>query len=233
MKYAILDEYEIKARYIPAILNSLPLIMLVSLAKKDILFSLFSASSLFLIVENISFSAVFIIFLIHIQGFIAKYLFEEIIFDRENKFPTTIMLLWRDKRLSNQYKIQIHKKIAMDFQLSLLSPENEKKSINEAIKLVKDAVSLIRRNVGKGTLTFQHNIEYGFMRNFFAGTIFSIPIAILNIIIFNLWVINIYGTVISTIALLVYTISLLFSRPVLKKIAENYANMLFSDFMTN
>jgi len=226
-----LDEYEIKARYIPAILSSIPLIMLTSYAKEEILLNLFKTVEWFLIVENVTLSLVIIIFIINVQRFIAKYLFEDRIFEKGLNFPTTQMLLWNDDKLSKEFKLRIHNKIKIDFDLKLSDETEEKDKLEEAKKKAKDAVSLIRIKVGKGIHTHQHNIQYGFIRNFIAGTLLSLPVALFNIYLFTYEIPVSYGIYISIFIAILDFAFLIFNKLFLNKLGTYYANVLFSEYL--
>lgn len=226
------DEYEIKARYIPAIISSIPLIMLTSYAKEEILLNLFKTAKWFLVVENISLSFITIIFIINVQRFLAKYLFEDRIFEKGLNFPTTKMLLWNDDRLSKEYKLKIRGKIKIDFDLKLSDKNKEKKDLIEAKKEAKDAVALIRTKVGKGMHTHQHNIQYGFIRNFIAGTFLSLPVSIFNIYLFTYIIPVNYGIYISIFLSILDIIFISFSKKILINLGTYYANILFSEFLS-
>ena len=232
LKLQIFDEYEIKARYIPAILSAIPLIMLTSYAKEEILLNLFKSAHWFLIVENVTLSFIIIVFIINIQRFIAKYFFEDRIFEKGLKFPTTEMLLWIDERLSKEYKMKIHNKIKNDFNLKLSNEMEEKDDILEAKKKAKDSVSLIRIKVGKGVHTHQYNIQYGFIRNFIAGTLLSLPIALFNIYLFTYQIPVDYGVYISIFISILDIVFIVFNKIFLKKLGVYYARVLFSEYIS-
>lgn len=226
------DEYDLKARYIPAIFSSVPLIMLSSVFEPEIFISLFRTAESFQVVKDISLSLVCIYFLMHFQRFIGKYLIEYYLFDDETKFPTTEMLLLNVTTLSRASKTKLHNQIKEDFDIDLFSVNLEENDATEVIKVVKETVALIRRKVGKGVLTFQHNVQYGFMKNLIAGSIISLPSSLISIYIFAVLKPNLIGVIIASIYSALYVILVVFHRQILKRLANNYAKVLFTEYLS-
>jgi len=225
-----LNEYEVKARYIPAILAAIPLILLTSTQKEDVWLPLLKTARWFLVVENISLSVIIIFFLMQVQRFIAKFIFKRNIFKTGYLFPTTQMLLWTDQRLSGELKTKIRESVLSDFKISLYSEDEERNDYQEAVKLIKEAVSLIRNKVNDGRLTLQHNIQFGFARNLIAGTLFALPISLVNIYVFSKEH-SMVGIIISTFIAVLCVILILFNKKILSLLAENYANVLFTEYL--
>ena len=114
------DEYEIKSRYIPAIVGAIPLIMLTSTQKETVWLPLFRTASWFLVLENISLAVVSVVLLMSIQRGVAKYCFENNVFNNGIDFPTTTMLLIKNDMLSKEFKRKVRDKIKKDFGICLL-----------------------------------------------------------------------------------------------------------------
>lgn len=222
------DIYNLYARYVPAIIAALPVIILSTFIKRDVWILLFD-NTRFLIIENLSSSLIGIIFLIHVQRGLAKHLFENLIFKSGKEFPTTTMLLCTDNYLSTEIKDKIRTKIKTDFAIQLRVLEQEQKDIEEAKKTIRDAVNLIRKQVKDGDKTLQYNIYYGFSRNLIAGTIFAIPVSILDAILFGIQ--NKPGFCISIAMTIFFSFLLLFSKKILKYFAYAYAECLLSEFL--
>ena len=62
----------------------------------------------------------------------------------------------------------------------------ESKDIPEAQRLNREAVGFIRSYVGKGRMTHQYNIRYGFMRNLMGGAVWACGGSIGNSLIYGL-----------------------------------------------
>jgi hypothetical protein len=227
----LLDVYEIRARYIPAIIAALPAIILSAFIKRDVWISLFSNVKCFLVVENISLSLIAVLFLIHVQRGIAKHVFENLIFRSGKDFPTTTMLLLSDNNLSAEMKTKIRKKIETTFGIHLLTLEKEQVNLEEAKKTIRDAVNLIRKQVKNGDKTLQYNIHYGFSRNLIAGSLFALPLSVLNALLFGMQ--NKAGFYISTALAVFFLATLIFNRTILIHFANAYAECLLSEFVFN
>lgn len=225
------NEYEIKARYIPAVLSSIPFIILSSFVKKEVWLTMFSNASWFLVVENISFSLIVIYFVMNIQRYIGKYWFEKRIFKDEYEFPTTQLLLLSNDILSNELKKRVRDEIEIKLRIKLFGEVEEKNNISNAKKVIKDAVALIRTHVGKGKLSFHYNIQYGFMRNIIAGCFWAILSSIPNILLF-LKNQNFIGVIISFIVMTAFIALLIFNKKILTALANSYAKNLFIEFVT-
>lgn len=224
------NNYELRARYLPAFIAALPAIILSTFIKRDVWISLFENTRCFLIVENISLSLIAVLFLIHVQRGIAKHLFENQIFKAGKEFPTTTMLLLSDSFLSVEMKNKIRKKIETDFGIRLCTLEQEQASLEEAKKTIRDAVNLIRKQVKDGDKTLQYNIHYGLSRNLIAGSIFAIPVSVLNVVLFGLH--NPAGFYISLLMTAFFSLTLIFNRKILIHYANAYAECLLSEFLT-
>lgn len=227
----LLDVYEIRARYLPAIIAALPMIILSTFIKREIWISLFSNAKTFLVVENISLSLIAVLFLINVQRGLAKHLFENRVFKSGKDFPTTTMLLLTDSYLSVEMKNKIRKKIESKFTLHLFTLAEEQENLEEAKKTIRDAVNLIRKQVGKGDKTLQYNIHYGFSRNLIAGSVFALPFSILNVYLFGTQ--NIAGVCVSLALAIFFLIALIFNKTILTHFANAYAECLLSEFVYN
>ncbi|MCK4765308.1 MAG: hypothetical protein KAW12_24115 [Candidatus Aminicenantes bacterium] len=225
----IFNEYEIKARYFPAMLISIPFLLSFGMLKGTAWVPLIESTKIFPIAEYAGFSVILVFFLVQVQRFIAKFFLEKRIFDKEELFPTTQMLLWQDNRLSKEMKVKIRKKIFDDFDISLYSEKKESKNLKEARRLIKDIIPLIRQKIEKGRLVHQHNIQYGFARNLLAGTLIAIPVSLFNIYL-SLKSNATFGLIISIIIVVFCFVFFLARKPILKNLAENYAEFLLREY---
>lgn len=226
----LLDVYEIRARYIPAIIAALPAIILSAFIKRDVWISLFSNAKCFLVVENVSLSLIAVLFLIHVQRGIAKHVFENLIFKSGKEFPTTTMLLLSNPYLSSEMKTKIRKKIETTFGIHLLTSEKEQKNLEEAKKTIRDAVNLIRKQVKDGDKTLQYNIHYGCSRNLIAGSLFALPLSVLDAYLFGMQ--NTAGFYFSVALAVLFLAVLVFNKTILTHFANDYAECLLSEFIS-
>ena len=87
------DQYTFMAQYVPAIIVSIPAMMLLSQVKVEQLQRLFQYAYLFLIVKNVGLSAIVITVFTHAIRCMGKYGIELFLFQNGLHFPTTDMLL--------------------------------------------------------------------------------------------------------------------------------------------
>jgi len=223
--------YEIRARYVPAIITALPMIVFSGFVKEEIWISVFRNIGWFLVVENISFSMITVVFLIHAQRGIAKHMFEERIFDSGKKFPATRMLLLSDTHLSETMKMKVREKIKKDFGITLRTKDDEQDNMDEARKSIRDAVGLIRKQVGDGDKTLQYNIHYGFTRNLIGGATFSVPCALICTI-FSALQKNVPVLIVSIAMLTGFALIIMMSRSIMTHFGNVYAECLLTEYLT-
>ena len=226
----MLDEYEIKARYVPAVITALPIIIFTSFVKKETWLDLFANSKWVLPVENISLSVISFFFLMWMQRAIGKHVFERYVFKSGVDFPTTTMLLFQDKFLSGDAKKKIRKKIKADFDITLLNEQQERADSDEAKKTIRDAVARVCPLVGKGIHTFQYNCFYGMIRNLIAGSIWALLVSIINAVIFGKE--NLIGMGVCIVMALFFLAVLCLHKPILRHHAKEYAKCLFAEYQS-
>jgi hypothetical protein len=102
----------------------------------------------------------------------------------------------------------------------------------DELKEINSLVGSIRRKVNDGTLTLKRNIDYGQARNFIGGLFIAVPI----ITLCNIYCIyySQYGIIEDTLFGInfVFILILLFHKSIIKKFADEYARMLFDDYIT-
>ena len=104
----------------------------------------------------------------------SKVLFQYPLFKRdETEMPTTKMLLWQNKAISDAYHKEIAAKIEAEFGIKLPTREEEQINLDEAKKIVADAVCQIRQNCRGDEILRQYNIEFGFCRNYLGASVWS------------------------------------------------------------
>jgi hypothetical protein len=226
-----IDEYEIKARYIPTFICMIPL--------ADFLFS-FLGGKFFVELENsfswmlfgkLSVSFIFMVTFMQIQCFIGKHLVEEIIFGKGGiNFITTKMLLFCGGMLSEDRKKQIRDKIFIDTSILLSTKEEEKSNLPDAQLKAREAVNAIRNIVGKGLKTINYNIRYGFFRNLIGGSFFVFlgSSACIVYYINKNWNILIFFGIYFVFFILLFVLK----RKILESLAYSYADRLFSEYLT-
>lgn len=232
----LLNTYTIYARYFPALVSALPFFVIWFYLSDNIELkglASFILSIKLLKVEGVTFSIVFLYFYSLVIREVSKY-FQRKYFtgDKAKGFPTTYLMTYSDSTLSDSYKDKYRELILQRFNFELLNKEDEKTDIIEARKRLYEGTDLVKAKIQDGYLVLKHNIWFGFFRNLIGGTIFSMPLCLIGILL-GWFVIEDSKVLIfiSAILFLLYLVVFLFRRPILVQNGEAYARQLFSEFI--
>lgn len=226
------DEYEIKARYIPCFVAVVPLVHFLIQFLGTSFWETLANNVGWLLVANISLSLIVTLALIQLQCGIAKHWIEESVFGKGGiNFPTTNLLLFKNHVLSRSMKVAVREKVLNDFHFKLMDEVQEADDTEEARRLVREAVGFIRGYVRKGLMTHQYNIRYGFMRNLTGGTLWACAGSIGNGVMYGLQK-NWEPMALFACSALLFSFILIFKKQILAKFAHQYAETLFSEYLT-
>lgn len=224
--------YYLRARLFPAILTSIPLLILVN----KILLPIFSEElkgiyQILPIISSLGLSAAIIFLCVQINRLLAKEVFQKMYFKDEIKMPTTEHLLWANQFFEDTVKQKIRSKINEKFGITLMSEAEEKENEMKSRKQIVSAVSQIRNSLRENKLLLQHNIEYGFFRNLVGGALIAFIVSI-GILCFgyNQNSINLLKT--GIILSCLYLIPILLSKFFIKRFGDYYSRVLFEQFLT-
>ncbi|MGD8781975.1 MAG: hypothetical protein PVH88_23805 [Ignavibacteria bacterium] len=225
------DRYTIIARIFPAIISSTPILLLLFELSLDENYKNFIAY-----ITNINFygyvsvSLVFLYFFAQLIRYTSKF-FENIYFHSKDGYPTTYLLLYKNKKLSHKYKSKLREKIKKDFDFILMTESEENINFDEAKKELSDITQQILAKNRNNSFVQKHNVWYGFSRNLLGGIPFTILFSIVNILIaviyyedFPFMIINVFSAVISSVILM-------FNKVILIQNAEKFAIKLFAEYM--
>jgi len=226
------NRYELIAQCFPALITLIPASLIIFVLKKSSWFSIFQSTSALALTENIGLSFVALFVLMQFQRFLAKYYLEKKLFTDGIRLPTTQMLLFADGRLSKSMKKRIRRKILRDFNFTLSNEEEEKSDLDEALKLIIEAVALIRSKVRDGRLCINYNIQYGFFRNLIAGAFFAIPLSLFSLVVCTIYSSKV-GIVFSSLSILFYFGLFLLRNVILNNLSESYAKNLFTEYISH
>ncbi len=227
----IYNRYELLAQYFPAVITSIPAFVTIFALKKSSWFSDSQSASVLTFAENVGLSFVAFFLLMQVQRFLAKYYLEKKLFADGIQLPTTQMLLLTDGRLSKNMKTKIRKRVLVDFNFTLYDENEEKQNLGEAVRLIIEAVALIRGMVKDGKLCINYNIQYGFFRNLIAGFFIAFPMSLINIAICIISP-STAGMVISSLTALFFGVLFLVRKMILTNLAESYAKNLFTEYIS-
>ncbi|MBP1629391.1 MAG: hypothetical protein H6Q15_284 [Bacteroidetes bacterium] len=224
------DEYNIKARILPSIIILIPILLFFNNCKIDNIQVVFNNLLSVKIIGNVTLSIALLFLLVQVNRYIGKYIFEKRMYKKELDMPTTIFLLYSNSEFSKEYKNRLRKQIENDFFIILPDEQLENTNLLETKKRIIEAVGLIRHKVKNGRLLLQHNIEYGFFRNFIGGSIIGLLISAFNI--FYFYIINdklIFGINIGLSSL--FALLFIFHRPIIINLGNQYAKRLFQEYL--
>lgn len=162
----------------------------------------------------------------------SKLLFQHILFKRdETEMPTTKMLLWSSSsRKSSQDIKVIARKIKKDFNIVLLSEEQERENPMEAKKTIVDAVGKIREVTRDNENLQQYNRKFGFCRNYLGACVYSIGFILLALVLNCVLNLGFTTKIISALIVQLLFGTLIFLT--LKFKGDEYAKALFNAYTT-
>ena len=227
-----MNQYFIRARLFPTILTAIPLVIFINyVLNKELYPSLNQIYSILPTLTGFGISAAIIFLSIQINRIVSKELFQKIYFEDEIEMPTTKFVLWSNDKLDRNTKIKIRKKINERFKIKLKSESEENINLMESKRQIVFAVSQIRNYLRGNILLFQHNVEYGFIRNLIGGSFIASIISVI-ILVYSLISEDPTLRITSIILLFIYLIPIVLSKFILHKFGNYYAKTLYEQFLT-
>lgn len=226
-----ISSYELFARYLPAIVTSVPYLLIGFILMrrsdtKDFLGFIFSLK--FFGYVSMSFVALYLY--AQLIRSTAKW-FENRYFRKRQGFPTTYYMLYSNGEYSEAYKDAYRKKVKKVYNFDLCSKDEEIANPLEASRRLNDITRQIILRVADGKLVGKHNQWYGFIRNLVGGSIYAA---------FGSIIIAAYGHCAATNSVLAYGGVIMclgycaivaFRRSLIVQHAEAYARQLHAEFM--
>lgn len=183
-----MDDYDLEAVFTPAMVN---IILLVFIIACNVIITGYNLSRLVwweTILEVLGVIAVAVIltrFLMHLFRGMSK-LFENINYGKDRlHFPTTSMLLYNDKSISQDLKKRVREELKATYNICLLSKAREEVDEQEARRTAKDAAATIRQVVADSndSMTRRKLKRYGAYQNFLGGALACFPLSVASCII--------------------------------------------------
>jgi hypothetical protein len=227
-----ISAYYLKARLFPTILTVIPLLVFLNTIAATYYNDILKEVSIVLpLISGLGLSAALLFLMVQVNRFVAKEVFQRFYFQDEIQMPTTNHLLWKDTFFDSSVKEKIRLKIQQKFNIEVLTVGEEELDELKSRKLIVTAVSQIRNCLRDNKLLLQHNIEYGFFRNFLGACLIAVLVSI---------VILLYGLIKKETAqihigigfTLIYLIPILFSNPIIKRFGNYYSKVLYEQFLT-
>jgi hypothetical protein len=141
------------------------------------------------------------------------------------------MLLLTGGIISQEKKVLIRNGLSKSFGIVFPSKDDETTNPENSRMVARDAIAFIREKVGKGIMTHQYNIRYGFFRNLIGGVIWAIPGSAGCVVLYAInknWTAMIFFVM----AILAYLLFFIFRKSILSSIAFSYADSLLSEYLS-
>lgn len=226
------DKYTLKSRIAPAFFSMIIPIMVFNHFYVSEEFSKFIGEVFFAkLISNLSISVICLYYLSEVARIISKNVFEKIYFKDERNMPTTNFLMFKDDTFSSDYKISVRKRILSDFQINLANVEEEKADEIDARRKIVESMAQIRKKLMKNNFLFQHNVEYGAMRNAIGGAVIGLLLSAFNMVFFSQYIKVGLAVLVSAITFLVYFLLIVLSKIIIDFYGKNYAKILFREYM--
>jgi hypothetical protein len=223
--------YELYARYFPAILTCIPLLLLsFYLAKGSETKQLLDFILSLKFFGYLSFSLILLYFYAQLIRTTSK-VFEQSYFIHKHGFPTTYFMLYSDSTYSDAFKDMFRQRVYEVLGISLCTKKEEIADPGEAMKRLNEATKQIILSVGNGVLVGKHNQWYGFFRNLLGGCIYGAGVSVINVLLGCVFFISNVLTIASLILFVIYVILFLLRKYILVQHAEAYARQLLAEFM--
>lgn len=220
-----------KARLLPAILTSIPLISFYYYILKPLIGNdLNEIIPLIPHFGDISITIAAMLFLIQVNRFLSKEFLQRFYFIDELKMPTTEFMLLCNNEYSDDFKEAIREKIFDKYKIRLSNSTEERVDEQAARKKIKEAIGLIRVTLKGNEMLLNHNIEYGGLRNLLGGCFHAIIFSI-GLIVFKYFEPTKPPNLLYPIILFaIYSLLLILSKWLMKRYGDNYAKILFQEF---
>lgn len=228
-----MDDYDLEAVFTPAMVNIILLVFIIACNVWVAGLNLSSLTWWETILEVLGVIAVAVIFtrfLMHLFRGFAK-LFENINYGKDRlHFPTTSMLLYNDKSISQDLKKRVREELKATYNICLLSKSKEEADEQEARRTAKDAVATIRQVVAdsKDSMTRRKLKRYGAYRNFLGGALACFPLSVAACII--TCCVSGICSILAIGMTIVYLILIVVDYFLAKSAATDYAETLITTF---
>jgi len=226
-----MNKYYLKARFYPALLTSLPILVLtngVLITNKD---SFVQLNTMTTVLVNAGVLSALAFLLVQINRVISKEIFQRLYFQDELKMPTVDFLLSTSVFFDHTIKNTIREKIVKRYSVTLLGYDEEKNDEPRARKLIATAISQIRNELRENKILLQHNIEYGFARNLLGGSLIAFMISVISVC-YSVHIENTALQFTGVVLALLYLFPLLMSKAIINYYGRIYAKILFEQFLS-
>jgi hypothetical protein len=227
----MITKYYLNARLFPSILTSIPVVVLANSFLINNKEHLMPLSDIFQILINFGISAALVFLMIQINRIISKEVFQRMYFQDELKMPTVNQLMIDDTTLDQTIKTEVRSRIEQYYGIKLLEHSLEKEEEVRARKLIATGLSQVRNDLRDNAMLLQHNIEYGFCRNFIGGSLLAFLFS-LFIIFYSVTIANSPLQYTGVILALIYLLVVILSKHLMNYYGKAYAKIFFEQFLS-
>ena len=227
-----INSYYLKARLFPTVLTAIPTIIIYNKFVATLYHNkLENIYSVLPTITDITLSSAIVFLLVQVNRFLSKEVVQRFYFKDEINMPTTSFLLKSNNELEASIKQKLIDKIKLKLDIDLLSPTEEYNDQLRARKLIVTSVSQIRNILRDNYLLLQHNIEYGFFRNFIGGSFLAFIVSII-IVAYSHLLGDIETRSLRWILSGIYFLPIVLSKTIIDRYGKYYAKTLYEQFLT-
>lgn len=222
------DRYEIETHYYPALLNSLPFLLLGYYFFSHI-DSEFWKQAAAVTIGSIGIVGALYWLEMSLCRALGKFI-EDKLYSSGSKMPTTELMLIKDNRMTQRRKTAITTKVKSDFNIEL---ENNLEDTRNNRILINEAVGQIRTKIGRNNpLVSQRNRQYGFFRNTLGGAVLALLASLAGVLI-SVVTGNDVAHEMSLLFTILYASGIVVLFPLLKFMGNQYAIALYDEYLAS
>lgn len=228
-----MDRYFIQAHLLPALLTSLPALVLYHALFNPQMEAAFAPMQLLTQGTGITFSVALVFLWVQLNKLGGRAIFQKLIFKNELRMPTTDYLLHRNSYFTPEIKRLIRNKIEARFQLRLYNFKKEGGQEENARKQICLAVSQIREHLRGNKMLLRHNIDYGFFKNLISGSLLGFSFSLAGVFLSpHLPLLSPFTSLFYGMAV-IYLVPVLFCRSILTHFGHYYSKILYEQFLVS
>lgn len=229
-KRNIMNDYYLKARLYPTILTMIPLVVLyIYYLSPSVDAVLSPVWDLLPIFTGVAINVCLMFLLVLLNRFISKAVFQKLFYQDDLKMPTTDYLMPDHPLLDNSSRKRYYQYIKIDFNVDMAKELKKLETETQKRVMIARIVGQIRTKLRGNKMLLQHNIEYGFFRNFVGGSLISLLTSIVLLIV-SICSNNYSIMITSAIMIVVYLLPIIFSKQLITIHGKNYASVLFEQY---
>ncbi|MBR5603713.1 MAG: hypothetical protein IKW51_05845 [Bacteroidales bacterium] len=225
-----MNNYYLKARLYPTILTMIPLVVLyIYYLSPSVDAVLSPVWDLLPIFTGVAINVCLMFLFVLLNRFVSKAVFQKLFYQDDLKMPTTDYLMPDHPLLDNSSRKRYYQYIMIDFNVNMSKELKQLETETQKRIMIARIVGQIRTKLKGNKKLLQHNIEYGFFRNFVGGCLIALLTSIALLIV-SICGHNYNITMTSIIMIVIYLLPIIFSKQLITFHGKNYASVLFEQY---